>query len=89
MMMRTEFGAAEAGKVAFLLIGTGSIRAVGAPVVDPPHLVPGTRFVGMDLLPVAMHRRAIGTASISRIVTTGTVGPPRWRITTTQRRFPF
>lgn len=54
MMMLAEFGAAETGKVAFRLIGAGSIRAVGAPVVDPPHLVPcvqvvpGTRFVGMD-----------------------------------------
>src|SRR4051812_40691101 len=54
MMMLTEFSAAEAGIVAFRLIDAGAIHAVGAPVVDPSHLVPcmqivpGARFVAMD-----------------------------------------
>src|SRR3954454_14436564 len=54
MMMLAELGASQAGIVAFRLIGAGAIHAVGAPVVDPPHLVPGmqivpgARFVAMD-----------------------------------------
>ena len=57
MMMLAEFGAAETGKVAFRLIGAGAIHAVGAPVIDPPHfvpgmqIVPGARFVGMHRAP--------------------------------------
>jgi len=35
------------------------------------------------VLPVATRRRMTGTASASRVVMIGTVGPPRRRITTT------
>ena len=54
VMVLTDFGAAEAGEIAFRLIGAGAILAVGAPVVDPPHFVPcvqvipGRRLVGVN-----------------------------------------
>lgn len=54
MMMLADLGAAQPGEIAFRLIGTGTIHAVGATVVDASHLVPrvkiipGARLVGMD-----------------------------------------
>src|ERR1700685_2067114 len=45
VMVLTDFGAAEAGEIAFRLIGAGTIHAVGATVVDPPHLIPRVRVV--------------------------------------------
>src|SRR4029077_19117069 len=44
-MVLTDFGAAEAGEIAFRLIGAGTIHTIGAPVVDPPHFVPGMQVV--------------------------------------------
>lgn len=54
MMMLADFVASQPGKIALRLIGAGPVSAVGATVVDPPHLiprvkvVPATRLVGMD-----------------------------------------
>jgi hypothetical protein len=54
MMMLTDFGATETGKVAFRLIGARTIHAVGTMMIDPPHLIPcvqvipGRRFVGVN-----------------------------------------
>jgi hypothetical protein len=41
------------------------------------------------MLPLATRRRMIGTATVSCFTTTVAVGPPCWRIITTQRRLPL
>src|ERR1700722_15136302 len=51
VMVLTDFSAAEAGEIAFRLIGAGTIHAVGATVIDPPHLIPRVQVVpttGLD-----------------------------------------
>ena len=83
VMVLTEFGAAEArSQLSRPLIGAGAILAVGAPVVDPPQVMPcvqviprGRRLSAWTMLSLATHlpddrHRAPPPC----VVTTGMVG---------------
>ena len=95
MVMLTNLRASQPGDIAFGLVRAGAIFALGFPMIDPLHfkdrmkIVPSSRLVGMD-------NAASGDATTNDRDGLGLmfhdcrqVGPPRWRITTTQRRLPL
>ena len=93
MVMLTNRRASQPGDITFGLVRAAAIFAVGFPMIHPLHfkgrmkIVPSSRLVGMD-------NAASGDATTNDrdgpcLTTAVTLGPPRWRITTTQRRLPL
>ena len=95
MMVLANLGTSQTRDIAFRLVRAGAVLAVGFAMIDPFHLKARMEIVPSSCL-VSVDDAASGDATANDRDGLGlmfhhyvSVGPLRWRITTTQRRLPL